>query len=383
MSDFETPIEGDEPTDGSEYAEPVEAEEAEGGEDAQGQEEPEDDGGLEALLRAKGIPDASNPTAPPKRGPGRPPKPKEGQPAAEKQPPSGSFDAKLAEEFKKWKEGKIAAGEDPDRVRREANSVAAQIRMRERENKVLRARLLAEERAKQEAAQKPQEETLPDPNVDPGAYAIAKLERLENMLREREEREMVQKEMERYGNEIGQSRDLAIQFRASNPPVYDQAVMHLASSVYEELADNIEQLVENGHIDPTQDVNQQLALLAAKGLSSQMVRAAKSGQNPGEFLYNLAVNRGYRPPQYFQQQPPQEEPFVPPAPQRQDPRAQISQVRQQQAKASSLAGVPGAGPGRLNMKRLQSMEDIDDYLDATKGVPMKELFRDKLIPGIR
>ena len=63
----------------------------------------------------------------------------------------------------------------------------------------------------------------------------------------------------------------------------------------EELADNVDRLVENGTINLQQELHPQIVQLVAKMMSSEMVRAAKAGQNPGELLYAMAVRRGFAP----------------------------------------------------------------------------------------
>lgn len=387
MSDFEGPVDsGEVASDSSEeFDGAVATEEEPSSQDSTPAQDDREEDGLAALLATKGIPDARD-------GARSLPKPliskktkqaTQSVPAEPKQPSSGSFSPELAEQFRQWKEAQLAAGADPQKVQGQANSIAAQMRIKERENKVLRAKLLEIERAKQAAQQKPVEEDLPDPQQDPGAYAVAKLDRLERMIREKEERESVQREVQQHLGKVAHARDLAIQYRETNPQVYDEAVMHLASAAYEEMSDNIDQLAQNGMVDLSQDLQPQLVQLVARSMAAKMTQALDNGMNPGDALYRLAVARGYQPRQWF---PPvqQQAPTTPPvAQQKPDARQEIEMERQRQAKAASLSGVAAAGPGRLNLSRLSSMEDIDEYLEATKGVPMKELFKDKLIPGSR
>jgi len=387
MSDFEGPVETGEATSdsGEEFDGAVASEEESSSQDSTPAQDDREEDGLAALLATKGIPDARD-------GSRALPKPlvskktkkaAEAVSVAQKEPSAGSFSPELAEQFRQWKEAQLAAGADPQKVQGQANSIAAQMRIKERENKVLRAKLLEIERAKQAAQQAPVEENLPDPHEDPGAYAIAKLERLEKMLREKDEREQVQREVQQHLGKVNYARDLAIQYRENNPQVYDEAVMHLASATYEEMSDNIDQLAQNGMVDLNQDLQPQLVQLVARSMAAKMTQALDNGMNPGDALYRLAVARGYQPRQWFppvQQQAPVAAPV---AQQKPDARQEIELERQRQAKAASLSGVAAAGPGRLNLSRLSSMEDIDEYLEATKGVPMKELFKDKLIPGAR
>jgi len=380
MSEQEgTPYEGGEDfnTDsGSEYDESVEAQEAEGGQETtEASGDDEESGGLRDLIATKGIPDAR----------GSEPRPlvskkRKDEQQQVKPPSAGAFDPELAEQFRQWKEAKIQAGVDPAKVQGQANAIAAQMRIRDRENKILRAKLLEIERQKNAPVAK-EEEQLPDPVEDPGAYAIAKLDRLEKMIREREEREYVQKEVESHLGKVSHARNLAIQYRENNPQVYDEAVMHLASSAYDEMSDNIDQLAANGLVDVNQDIQPQLIQLVARSLASKMTQALDNGQNPGEILYQLSVRRGYQPRQWFAQQ--QQAYQQPVQQQKPDARQMVESERARQQKAASISSVPAAGPGRLNLNRLSSMSDIDEYLDATKGIPMKELFKDKLIPGAR
>lgn len=387
MSDEETPFEG-EPTEEHSYEVESDSSEYDGSDDDGGESGEKETGGLAELLKTKGIPDAKVTMRSP-----RPMVAKESPLAEvkEKAPASGAFDPQLAEDFKRWKAEKLAAGEDPAKVRGEANAVAAQLRIKDREAKVLKAKLIQIEKERAAAAlaaQTPAEE-LPDPNVDPGAYAVAKIDRIERMLKEREDQQHVQREMETYLGEVAQARNLAIQYRENNPPVYDAAVVHLAESAYEELADNVDRLVENGTINLQQELHPQIVQLVAKMMSSEMVRAAKAGQNPGELLYAMAVRRGFVPSQaeYVQQQAPVVQAAVPaPAPAapkpKVDARKMLAEEQARRGKAGNLAEVPSAGPGRMNLSRLAELE-VDEYLAATKGVPMKDLFKDKLIQGSR
>jgi hypothetical protein len=260
----------------------------------------------------------------------------------------------------------------PQVDQKQFNRIAYENRILQREQRQLVQRfnqLIAALQPKQEAAE---EEEIPDPELDLPGHMSKRFDRLEQKLESEKRQEEQRKQAEAIQQEFINARSLAIQYRETNPEVYDQAVDYLTNSLFQEMAEEYPEALE-----------EELVAELGRQAQARMIQWRMAGRNPGEELMKMAARRGFS----FQQQAPAA-PKAPPSQQVQrkngaSPKDSILQRRQKEQKARTISGLQGIAPGgKLTAKKILSMsdEDYDQQMRALEKQRGRKLTMAELIP---
>lgn len=186
------------------------------------------------------------------------------------------------------------------------------------------AMMTARQQQMQEAMRREQEARA---NEDP----VAKLDRIEKTLAEKDQNERASKQMQAV---IASNEQIVAQFvQEANAPWYPQAVEYLVATAMEE------ERLANPNVDPATIQRN----IAAKALEITQ----RLGPRFPMHLAKMAIARGFRPPGFAQpvQQQAQPRQQQQPAPGR-DPRQQVAETQRRQKSARTITGLEGAAPRR-------------------------------------
>lgn len=269
------------------------------------------------------------------------------------------------------------------------NRLAAKTRIMERDVRIMAERLqeaaernerlerLLADRLGTEPGLKEGEE-LPPLEVDAETHIKKRFERVERELaetKERERREALQRESEAIHRDAFVA---ATQFAAQDPIQYNEAVRHLSGTLLQEAMER----------NPNKTQAEISKALTGR-VKELFVEWYKNGVNPGEMVYNLAVERGFRwEPQQSQDRRPAaagargparvgkygEGVAEPPRRAKAETRDDVRRARERDRKVGSISRVPGS-PSKARNQERRLAADEETYEKETRGVPLRELLK--------